>query len=49
MVRGIVPPYLLARERRATVPESALDGPWRALVARVRDEGRPVRPPDAGR
>lgn len=29
-------------ERIATVPESSLDGPWRALVERVQDEGQAV-------
>ncbi|AYF99235.1 protealysin inhibitor emfourin [Protaetiibacter intestinalis] len=30
-------------ERRAEVPETAMRGPWRELVERVRDEGEPVR------
>ncbi|WP_207457783.1 protealysin inhibitor emfourin [Herbiconiux sp. SYSU D00978] len=30
------------QERTATVPESSLDGPWRALVERVQDEGQAV-------
>lgn len=30
--------------RTAELPERAVDGAWRTLVDRVRDEGRPVRP-----
>lgn len=33
--------------REATVPEAALEGPWRELVERVRAEGDAVRPPEA--
>lgn len=31
--------------RTAEVPETALHGPWRELLERVRDEGAPVPPP----
>jgi hypothetical protein len=30
--------------RTAELPETAVHGPWRALVERVREEGEPVRP-----
>ncbi len=33
-----------APARSAALPEDAVDGPWRELVDRVRDEGRTVRP-----
>jgi len=31
--------------RSVALPDGAVDGPWRELVERVRDEGQPVRPP----
>ena len=33
-----------APQRTAELPDAAVEGPWRALVVRVRDEGAPVRP-----
>jgi|SRR5690606_30169427 len=30
--------------RAASLPETAVHGPWRELVERVREEGEPVRP-----
>jgi hypothetical protein len=38
-----------APERAVELPETAVQGPWRDLVDRVREEGEPVRPASARR
>jgi hypothetical protein len=35
--------------REAELPETAVEGPWRELVDRVREEGEAVPPPPRGR